>query len=74
MLKKNSHPTRIVVVGASNVGATLAYTLLLNGQAAEIVLIDANQSKAEGEVMDLNHAIPLTRPARIWQGDYNSSA
>ena len=71
MQKNDPHPTRIVVVGVGNVGATLAYTLLLSGQAAEIVLIDANQAKAEGEVMDLNHAIPLTRPARIWHGEYS---
>lgn len=64
------HPTRVVIVGTGNVGSTFAYALLLSGLAAEIVLIDANHKKAEGEAMDLNHAVPFAPPARIWAGDY----
>jgi L-lactate dehydrogenase len=67
-------PVRVAVVGAGNVGATFAYTLMLSGLASEIVLIDANQRKAEGEAMDLNHAVPLAQTARIWTGDYKDSA
>lgn len=67
-------PTRVVVVGAGNVGTTFAYALLLSGLAAEIVLVDANQKKAEGEAMDLNHAVPFTAPTRIWAGDYSDCA
>lgn len=62
--------TRIAIVGAGNVGATYAYALLQSGLAGEIVLIDANQAKAEGEVMDLNHAVPFVHPTRIWSGSY----
>jgi L-lactate dehydrogenase len=65
-----SRPARVAVVGAGNVGSTFAYALLLSGLAAEIVLIDANRAKAEGEAMDLNHAVPFTHPTRIWAGDY----
>jgi L-lactate dehydrogenase len=61
--------TRVAIVGAGNVGATFAYALLLSGLAAEIVLIDANRAKAEGEAMDLNHAVPFSHPTRIWAGD-----
>jgi L-lactate dehydrogenase len=61
--------TRIAVVGAGNVGATFAYALLLHGLATEIVLVDADRAKAEGEVMDLNHAVPFAHPTRIWAGD-----
>lgn len=61
-----ANPIRIAIVGAGNVGATLAYALLWSGLAAEIVLIDANRARAEGEAMDLNHAMPFTRPVRIW--------
>lgn len=67
-------PTRIAVVGAGNVGATFAYALLQSGLAGEIVLIDANQTKAAGEAMDLNHAVPLTQPTRIWAGQYKDIA
>jgi len=62
--------TRIAIVGAGNVGATYAYALLQSGLAGEIVLMDANQAKAEGEVMDLNHAVPFVHPTKIWAGDY----
>jgi L-lactate dehydrogenase len=65
---------RVAVVGAGNVGATFAYSLLISGLASEIVLIDANQAKAEGEAMDLNHAVPLESSTRIWAGSYSDCA
>ncbi|MFN8597999.1 MAG: L-lactate dehydrogenase [Anaerolineae bacterium] len=68
------HPTRVAVVGAGNVGATFAYALMMSGRASEIVLIDANKARAEGEAMDLNHAVPFTSPVRIWAGDYADCA
>ncbi len=72
---ENVHrPVKVAVVGAGFVGATFAYALLQSGLATEIVLIDANQAKAEGEAMDLNHAVPLARPARVWAGDYSDCA
>ena len=67
-------PSRVAVVGIGNVGATFAYALLLSGSAAEIVLIDANHAKAEGEAMDLNHAVPFTHPTRVWAGNYEDCA
>ena len=67
-------PTRVAVVGVGNVGSTFAYALLLSGLAAEIVLIDANHAKAEGEAMDLNHAVPFSHPTRIWAGHYEDCA
>jgi L-lactate dehydrogenase len=69
MRETNSHPTRVAVVGVGQVGATFAYALMLSGLAAEIVLIDVNRAKAEGEAMDLNHAVPFARPTRIWAGE-----
>ncbi len=67
-------PVRVAIIGTGNVGATTAYALLLNGAASEIVLVDANRARAEGEAMDLNHAMPFTRPARVWAGDYADCA
>lgn len=69
-----AHATRIAVVGVGNVGATFAYALLLSGLASEIVLIDKEQARAEGEAMDLNHTVPFTRPARIWAGGFADCA
>jgi len=65
---------RVAIVGAGNVGSTFAYALLLSGLAGEIVLIDTDKQRAEGEVMDLNHTVPLTHPARVWQGSYADCA
>lgn len=70
MSKEAHKPIRIAIVGTGNVGATFAYALLLSGLAGEIVLIDHNREKAEGEAMDLNHAVPLSHSTRIWAGDY----
>lgn len=69
-----THPTRVAIVGAGNVGASFAYALLLSGLATEIVLIDVNRAKAEGEAMDLNHAVPFAHPTRIWAGEYADCA
>lgn len=71
---KNSDLTRVAIIGAGSVGATFAYALLLSGLAAEIVLIDANPGKAEGEAMDLNHAVPFTHPTKVWAGEYSDCA
>ncbi len=67
-------PTRIAIVGVGNVGATFAYALMQSGLAAEIVLIDRNQTRTEGEAMDLNHAVPFASSTRIWAGTYADTA
>ncbi|MGC8634070.1 MAG: L-lactate dehydrogenase [Candidatus Limnocylindrales bacterium] len=67
-------PNRVAVVGVGNVGATFAYTLLLSGLATEIVLIDVNRRRAEGEAMDLVHGVPFAPAARVWAGDYEDCA
>jgi len=68
------HPIKIAIVGIGNVGATFAYALLGSSLASQIVLIDANKYRAEGEAMDLNHAVPLTHSTKIWAGDYSDCA
>ncbi len=64
---------KVAIVGVGNVGATLAYGLLITGLATEIVLIDRNFDKAEGEAMDLTHAVPMTKPTRIYAGSYEDT-
>ena len=61
---------KVVIVGAGFVGSTFAYSLLIRGLASQIVIIDINKERAEGEVMDLNHGLPFAYPTRIWAGDY----
>ncbi len=67
-------PLRVAIVGVGHVGASFAYTLLLNGLASEIVLIDKNRAKAEGEAMDLNHAVTFSHATRVWAGDFSDCA
>ena len=61
---------RIVIIGAGLVGSTFAYCLMINGLVSEIVMIDINRERLEGEVMDLNHGIAFVRPVRVRMGDY----
>lgn len=68
------HPTRVAVIGTGNVGATFAYALTLSGLTSEILLVDANARRAEGEAMDLVHAVPFSRPVRIWAGALDDAA
>ncbi|PKS06752.1 hypothetical protein jhhlp_006826 [Lomentospora prolificans] len=63
-------PIKIAVIGAGNVGASTAYALMLSGLAAEIVIIDVNHPKAEGEAMDISHAVPLSSQTRVYAGSY----
>jgi L-lactate dehydrogenase len=67
---ESSKVTRIVVIGTGFVGSSYAYALVNQGLGNELVLVDINQEKAEGDAMDLNHAIPFGAPMRIWAGDY----
>lgn len=71
---KEKNANKITVVGTGFVGSTSAYTLMLSGLISELVLIDVNKDKAEGEVMDLNHGLPFTRPVKIYNGEYKDCA
>lgn len=65
---------KITVIGAGFVGSTTAYTLMISGLVSEIVLIDINEKKAEGEVMDMNHGMPFVRPVKLYSGTYSDCA
>ena len=59
------------IIGCGAVGATTAHTLLGSGLFSEIVLIDVNRKKAEGEAMDIGHGAPFVKPVNIYAGDYS---
>lgn len=61
---------KITVIGAGNVGATIAYTLSNEDIASEIVLIDVNKKKVVGEVMDIVQGASFRDPISIVAGDY----
>ncbi len=62
---------KITIVGAGMVGATTAFALAASGLAAEIVLLDPDRDKAEGEAMDINHGAAFMPPVRLIAGDYS---
>lgn len=61
---------KCAVIGCGAVGATTAYTLLGSGLFSELVLLDIDQQKAEGEAMDIAHGVPFVRPVNVYAGDY----
>lgn len=71
MLKKSR---KISVLGTGNVGATIAYSLTLSGLCSEIVLVDVNKEKAEGEALDLAQCAACTPSVNVRCGEYEDVA
>ena len=61
---------KVAIVGAGAVGTSFAYALQISGAAQEIVLIDLDRERAEGEALDLSHGLFFTPPVRIEAGGY----
>lgn len=68
---QNTNIRKCAIIGCGNVGATTAYSLVLDRTFSEIVLIDINSKKAAGEAADLNHGLPFIAPMSIYAGDYS---
>ncbi|MDN7240880.1 L-lactate dehydrogenase [Planococcus sp. N028] len=69
-MKKQS-VNRVVLIGTGAVGCSYAYSFINQGIAEELVLIDVDEKRAEGEAMDLNHGIPFApSPVNVWSGSY----
>lgn len=62
---------KITVVGAGFVGASVTYTLAMRNLAHEIVLIDINKEKAEGEAVDISHCAPIFGSVNLKSGEYS---
>ena len=65
---------KITVVGAGNVGATLAYTFTVAGLCSEIVMIDINKDKAAGEALDIRQGTPFCHSCTVYEGSYQDAA
>lgn len=61
---------KAAIIGCGFVGTSIAFSLVQKGIFSELVLIDANEKKAEGEAMDLSHGLPFTKPMEIRAGSY----
>ena len=62
---------KCAVIGCGFVGSSSAFALMESGLFNELVLIDVNKEKAEGEAMDISHGLPYVRRMDIYAGDYS---
>ena len=62
---------KIAIIGCGFVGSASAFALMQSKMFSEIVLIDADKDKAEGEAMDISHGIPFVGNMKIYSGDYD---
>lgn len=60
--------TKISIIGAGAVGSTIAYALMLKNIAAQIELVDINEIRCRGEILDLSDALPFCGPSTIQEG------
>lgn len=65
--------SKVTIIGAGSVGATIAFSLATKLVASEIVLIDINKDKAVGEAIDISQGLPFCGPVKIRQGEYEDA-
>lgn len=61
---------KVAVVGCGFVGSSSAFALMQSGIFSEMVLIDVDKNRAEGEALDISHGMPFASPMKIYAGDY----
>lgn len=62
---------KAVMIGCGFVGSAAVFSFMESGLFTEIVLIDVDHTKAEGEAMDISHGIPFGKPMKIYAGTYD---
>lgn len=62
---------KVAMIGCGFVGAATAFSLMESGLFSEMVLIDADHARAEGEALDISHGLPFARPMKIYAGEYD---
>ena len=68
MVEMNSR--KAAIVGCGFVGSASTFALMESGLFSELVLIDADRNRAEGEALDISHGLPFSKPMQIYAGDY----
>lgn len=61
---------KAAIIGCGFVGAASAFSLMQSGLFSELVLIDVDRTRAEGEALDISHGLPFARPMQIYAGTY----
>lgn len=67
------NPRKVAIVGCGFVGSASAFALMESGLFSEMVMIDVNREKAEGEALDISHGLPFAKPMKIYAGDYQDA-
>lgn len=62
---------KVAMIGCGFAGSASAFALMQSGLFSEMVLIDADMDRADGEAMDIRHGLPFERPMKIYAGDYD---
>lgn len=65
--------TKITILGAGNVGASVAYTMAVAGTCSDIVLVDINKAKAKGEAMDIRQGVSFGHNVEVYDGTYEDA-
>ena len=67
------NPRKAAIIGCGFVGSATAFTLMQSRLFSELVLLDANEAKADGEAKDIAHGIPFAGQMKIYAGTYDTS-
>ena len=62
---------KVVMIGCGFVGAACCFAIMQSGLFSEMVLIDADNAKAQGEALDISHGVPFAKPIKIYAGNYD---
>ena len=68
---KCTNSRKVVIIGCGFVGSATAFCLMESGLFSEMVLIDSDREKAEGEALDISHGISFAKPIKIYAGSYD---
>lgn len=71
---KKVNPRKVAVIGCGFVGSATAFTLMQSRLFSEMVLLDANEEKADGEAKDIAHGVPFAGQMKIYAGNYDDVA
>ena len=66
--------SKVAIIGAGQVGASIAFAMTVQQRCSELVLIDVNEDKAKGEVLDISHGLPFLGHMDIHAGNYSDCA
>lgn len=73
-MSRDVNPRKAAVIGCGFVGSATAFTLMQSRLFSELVLLDVNMEKADGEAKDIAHGIPFAGQMKIYAGTYDDAA